>query len=403
MHFSKVFYEALDSLGANKLRSALTMLGIIIGVAAVIAMLAIGNGANASITSEIEAIGTNVLYIFSGGDAKNPEPMTLADAEAIADVSRAPSVSSVAPILQGNLEVSIPGEATNTSIIGVTEDYFTLLNLTISEGVLITQTHLDQQAAVVIIGIETAEDLFGTTTGVVGETVRMRGQVFTIIGIQEEQGGGRGGSSDNIVLVPLTTAQARLIRRENPGQVDQIYVQAHDAESVDTAIEEIANILRAQHISTLGEDDFKIFSTASLLESASQITGTLTLFLGGIAGVSLLVGGIGIMNIMLVSVIERTREIGLRKALGARKRDILLQFLIEALVMSMFGGLLGIAAGWGISALVELFAGEFIIPIITLDSVMLAVLFSLAVGIFFGIYPANRAAQLEPVEALRAE
>lgn len=403
MHISKIFLEALESLAVNKLRSALTMLGIIIGVAAVIAMLAIGNGANASITAEIEAIGTNVLYIFSGGDAKNPEPMTLADAEAIANADRAPSIAGVAPTVQGNLEVSIPGEATNTSIIGITEDYFTILNLTVTEGVLINQTHQEQQAAVVIIGTETAQNLFGTTTGVVGETVRISGQVFTIIGVQNEQGGGRGGSSDNVVLVPLSTAQTRLIRRDNPGQVDTIYAQATDAEAVDAAIEEVANILRAQHISTLGEDDFKIFSTASLLESASQITGTLTLFLGGIASVSLLVGGIGIMNIMLVSVIERTREIGLRKALGAKKQDILLQFLIEALVMSLFGGLMGIGFGWGISALVEVFAGEFIIPIITIDSILLSVLFSLAVGVFFGIYPANRAAQLQPVEALRAE
>ncbi len=403
MNFRKVLLEAFESLAANKLRSSLTMLGIIIGVAAVIALLAIGNGADNSITSEIEAIGTNMLYIFSGGDATNPEPLTLADAEAIANSGRAPSIAGVAPILQSSFKVSIPGAATQAGVVGITASYFPILNAGVSEGILINQTHLDQQAAVVIIGTETANDLFGTTTDLIGKTVRVNGQPFTIIGIKQAQGGGKGGSNDNVVLTPLTTAQARLIRRDQPGQIDIIYAQAANSEVVEAAVEEVANILRAQHISTLGEDDFEVFSTAALLESASQIATTLTLFLGGIASVSLLVGGIGIMNIMLVSVIERTREIGLRKALGARKRDILMQFLVEALVMSLLGGLMGIVFGWAISEVVEYFASEFILPIITPDSIWLAILFSLAVGLFFGIYPANRAARLEPVEALRSE
>ena len=203
--------------------------------------------------------------------------------------------------------------------------------------------------------------------------------------------------------MPLTTARSRLIRKESPGELDLIYVQAASSEEVDLAIEEVANILRAQHISTLGEDDFEVISTASFLEIASSITTTMTLFLGGIAGVSLMVGGIGIMNIMMVSVIERTREIGLRKALGARNLDILVQFMIESSVMSLFGGLIGIAFGWMISAIVGVVADEYLEPVITMGSIWLAVSFSLGVGMFFGIYPASRAAKLEPVEALRSD
>jgi len=401
MKLKKALLEALDSLLANKLRSGLTMLGIIIGVASVIAMLSIGEGANTQITSEIEGIGTNVLFVSSGGDATNPEPLTMNDAEAIANLDRAPSVSGVAPTIQGNVKISIPGETSNTTVVGVTEEYFTIRNVEVSEGVLINQAHLNTKEAIVILGSTTAENLFGSVENLIGESVRINDQPFTVIGIQKEAGG--IGGSDNQVLVPLTTARSRLIRKESPGELDLIYVQAASSEEVDLAIEEVANILRAQHISTLGEDDFEVISTASFLEIASSITTTMTLFLGGIAGVSLMVGGIGIMNIMMVSVIERTREIGLRKALGARNLDILVQFMIESSVMSLFGGLIGIAFGWMISVIVGVVADGYLDPVITMGSIWLAVSFSLGVGMFFGIYPASRAAKLEPVEALRSD
>jgi len=401
MKIKKALLEALDSLLANKLRSGLTMLGIVIGVASVIAMLSIGEGANTQITSEIEGIGTNVLFVSSGGDATNPEPLTMNDAEAIANLDRAPSVSGVAPTIQGNFKISIPGETSNTTVVGVTEEYFTIRNVEVSEGVLINQAHLNTKEAIVILGSTTAENLFGSVENLIGESVRINDQPFTVIGIQKEAGG--IGGSDNQVLVPLTTARSRLIRKESPGELDLIYVQAASSEEVDLAIEEVANILRAQHISTLGEDDFEVISTASFLEIASSITTTMTLFLGGIAGVSLMVGGIGIMNIMMVSVIERTREIGLRKALGARNLDILVQFMIESSVMSLFGGLIGIAFGWMISVIVGVVADGYLDPVITMGSIWLAVSFSLGVGMFFGIYPASRAAKLEPVEALRSD
>jgi putative ABC transport system permease protein len=407
MEYSRSFMEAFESILSNKLRSSLTMLGIVIGVAAVISMLAIGTGAEESITSQIEGIGANVLFVQSGGDATNPEVLTLKDAEAISDPDRAPSVLTVAPTLQGNVTVSVAGESSSTSVVAVTPEYFVAQNVVVEEGNEISSANEEGQDAVVILGTEVAEDLFGYTSGLVGESVRINDQPFTVIGVLEEEGGTGFGSADDQILVPLSTAQSRLLSRPSVGQVDLIYVQAIDSESVESATEEVSQILRAQHISTLGVDDFEILSTQSVLETAESITDTFTLFLGGIAGISLLVGGIGIMNIMMVSVIERTREIGLRKAMGARKTDILSQFLIESLVLSIVGGLVGILLGWAIASLIGGFSfggpGSEIQPTVSMNSVLLATLFSASVGIFFGIYPANRAANLEPVEALRSE
>jgi putative ABC transport system permease protein len=300
----------------------------------------------------------------------------------------------------------VPGESTNTSIVAVTPEYFIAQSVVVEEGTQITSSHEEGQEAVVILGTDVAEELFGFTTGLLDETVRIDGQPFKVIGILEEQGGTGFGSSDNQILVPLSTAQSRLLSRPTVGQVDLIYVQAVDSESTESATDEVSQILRAQHISTLGVDDFEILSTQAVLETASAITDTFTLVLGGIAGISLLVGGIGIMNIMMVSVIERTREIGLRKAMGAQKKDILSQFLIESLVLSILGGLIGILLGWGIANLIGGFSfgpGGEIDPSVSLNSVLLATLFSASVGVFFGIYPANRAANLEPVDALRSE
>ena len=396
------FLEAIESLTANITRSSLTMLGIVIGVGAVIALMGLGEGTQASITGEIESIGTNVLFVSSGGDADNPEALTIKDAQVIADPGLAPSVKNVAPVLQGKVEVSIPGESTSTSLVAITPEYHLVQSAEVTQGLPITDDQLENYASVVLLGMDVAEELFNRTTDLIGEKVRLNGQVFTVSGVLEEQGAaGFGGSGDDQVLVPLTTAQLRLLKRASSDEVDLIYVQANNAEGVLAAEEEVAQILRSRHRSTLGEDDFEITTTQSIVDMAETITNTLTLFLGAIAGVSLLVGGIGIMNIMLVTVTERTKEIGLRKAMGARKRDVLSQFLVESSLLSLGGGLIGIMLGFGIAILVGRLIS--IDAVITVEVVLLATLFSGAIGLFFGLYPANRAASLEPVEALRSE
>lgn len=409
MNFLQTIVEALESLTANKMRSGLTVLGIIIGVAAVIAMLAIGAGVQDSITGQIQGIGTNLIFISSGNnqqDVRNPRPLTLADAEALADPLAAPSLAAVAPSLAGSLEVSNGKESARISVTGVTLAYAFVSNETVTEGEFITEDYLLAHSAVAVIGPDTAKTLFGQVDGVTGETVRIAGTPFRVIGVLASKGGSGFGSQDNRILVPLTTAQSRLFQRNVRDSVDSIQVQAVDSASVTAATEEISQILRTRHRTEVGVDDFTLFTQDSILSTAQSITGVLTVFLGGIAAISLLVGGIGIMNIMLVSVTERTREIGLRKAIGARKRDILIQFLTELILLSLLGGLVGIVLAWGIAALVGAIAaasGTPIEPSITLNSVLLATLFSMAVGLIFGLYPANRAASLQPVEALRYE
>jgi len=408
MNIAPAIIEALESLSANKLRSALTVLGIMIGVAAVIAMLAIGRGAQNTITGSIEGIGTNLLFVSQNrsNDVSNPKPLTIKDAETIADPLQAPSVALAAPVVEGRQELSFGGETTSTSVSGVTPEYASVRNLTIAEGEFINQDQNQGRSSVVVLGPETAETLFGRSQGVVGESVRIEGQPFRVIGVLEAQGGSAFGSQDDLALVPLATAQARLLRRSPGDSVDSIQVQAASADTVSQASEEIAQILRTRHRTVVGVDDFTITSQQAFLDTAQTITSVFTIFLGGIAAISLLVGGIGIMNIMLVSVTERTREIGLRKALGARKMDILTQFLAESLVLSLLGGVIGILLGWGLSGLVGRIAAASntaINPAIGLDTVLLATLFAMAIGLFFGIYPANRASNLEPVEALRYE
>lgn len=409
MSIGQAFLEALESLSGNKLRSGLTVLGIVIGVAAVIAMLAVGRGAQESITGSISGIGTNLLFVFRGGadpSIRNTRPITLSDADAIDDPFAAPSVEAVAPILQANREIAYGREKTTVEVNGVTPSYFPVRNYELTEGEFINEEHLLGRASVALIGPEAADTLFGRHDGITGETIRIDGQPFRIIGVLATKGGGAFGSEDNRVVIPFSTAQARLIRRNTRDQVDVLLVQAISADDVTKASDEIADILRQRHRTAVGADDFTVFTQQDLLTTFASITGILTIFLGGIAGISLLVGGIGIMNIMLVSVTERTREIGLRKALGARKRDILTQFLTESSLLSLIGGIIGIMFGWLISFTVGKVAeaaGTAFTPVVGLDAVTLATLFSAAVGLFFGIYPANRAANLEPVEALRYE
>jgi len=400
--------EALESLSHNKLRSGLTILGIVIGVAAVIAMVSVGRGAQSTITDSIQGIGTNLLFVFRGGseDVRNPKPLTLEDAAAIADPFQAPSVSGVAPVLQGSARVVYGSEATNTQITGVTPDYAVVRNYNVSEGEFINESHMLGQASVAVIGTEVANNLFGRKEGVTGETIRIEGQPFRVIGLLESKGGSAFSNQDDIVIIPLATAQERLLRRNPSNRVDLILVQAITAGEVNQASGEVADILRSRHRTEVGLDDFTILSQQDFLATASTITNVLTIFLGGVAAISLLVGGIGIMNIMLVSVTERTREIGLRKALGAHKSDILIQFLTESSVLSMIGGIIGIILGWLIAFAVGKVAAAnnaAINPSISVDIVLLATVFSTAVGLFFGLYPANRAANLQPVEALRYE
>ena len=335
-----------------------------------------------------------------------PEPLTLGDADAIADPFMAPSIVGVSPAMQGSGEISFVGETKITTLMGVTPAYQSVRNSNVSEGEFINKSHMLGYSAVVLLGVDVAEVLFGRTSGLTGETVRIEGQPFRVIGVLEKKGGGSFGSEDDQILVPLTTAQSRLLKRSSRDVVDIILVQAISADSVPQAMDEVGQILRARHRTEIGKDDFTMFSQQDFLDLASSITGILTIFLGGVAAISLLVGGIGIMNIMLVSVIERTREIGLRKAMGARKADILTQFLTESSLLSLLGGVLGIVLGWTISVVVGQIAvanNADIVPVIGINDVLLATLFSAGVGLFFGLYPANRAASLEPVEALRYE
>lgn len=408
MSLAQVFWEALESLSANKVRSALTILGIVIGVAAVVAMLAIGQGAQDSITGSINNIGTNVLFVFPGNqetEVRHSRPLTVKDASALNDPLAAPSVQAVAPVVNAQAQVAGGGEKRVVSISGVVPAHQQVRNETLVEGEFINDTHLHGRASVAVIGPDTARALFGRKTGLLGETVRINGQPFRIVGVLASKGGGSMGNQDDRILIPLTTAQSRLVPERN-GNVDTIFIQAVSADAVNQASEEIAQILRTRHRTKIGEDDFTIFSQQDFLSMATTITGVLTIFLGGIAGISLLVGGIGIMNIMLVSVTERTREIGLRKALGARRRDILVQFLAESSLLSLLGGFLGILLGWMLSLLVGRIASASETPLnpaVGMNAILLSTLFSTAVGLFFGIYPANRAAGLEPVEALRYE
>lgn len=405
MNLTESFLTAIDSLMANKLRSILTMLGVIIGVAAVIALLAIGNGVSASITDQISSIGTNLIIIATDQDNSGGYPaLSMADVEALSDPLRVPAVSAVTATSESGHEVVYGGNSSRTSITGVMENYFAVNNLDeFQAGGRFTQNDIDTRARVAVIGADLATTLFADEYPV-GKQIKINGVSYEVVGVLAPSGSGFNNSDGN-AFVPITTALSRLDSsrtRKGEKAVSTITVQAASEELTDAALEQITAVLREQHgIAYANDDDFRLFSQADLLSAFSTITAALTAFLGSIAGISLLVGGIGIMNIMLVSVTERTREIGIRKAIGALKRDILAQFLLESVMLSLLGGLIGIALGW----LVSYIAGKVadLPTAVTLGTVLMSSGFAAAVGLIFGIYPAWRAAGLQPIEALRYE
>lgn len=407
---------ALRALSVNKLRSALTMLGIVIGVGAVITLLSVGQGVQNLIASQLQSIGTNLLFVVSGNlDDMSARPrgatgLTLADAEAIADPFNAPDVVAVAPELLNSAEVSYGKTSLRISVSGVTPEYSTVRNFPLAEGNFIDQTDVSTRARVAVLGSRIAERLFDEV-GVypIGATIKLNNIPFKVIGVLQSKGGtgGPGGNQDEVLMVPLSTAHQRLFprsyNRRGEALVSVIYTQVVSEERMSAAADEIIALMRQRHnILFQDQDDFTVINQRDLLAIFGQITGVLTIFLGAIAGISLLVGGIGIMNIMLVSVTERTREIGLRKAVGAKRRNILMQFLIESVILALIGGVLGILLGaagaLGISRL-----QSDLTAVVTPQSVALATGFSAAVGLFFGIYPATRASRLNPIDALRYE
>ena len=410
LNLSQNIRSALRALLANKLRSGLTMLGIVIGVGAVVALLSIGTGAQASITNRIQGIGANLITVFSGtrnqaapsgAGGGATAPLTYEEALQLRGL---PGVEAVAPQVQSRQPIKNSNKQANVQVVGVTPDYSIAHPDQLDHGRFIATNDVSAKSRVAVVGSQVVTDLFGGLDPV-GKQIKINGILFQVVGVMKSQGsGGFGFSRDTTTYIPITTAFARLARTRvgNQNTVSTIEVSAIDSDSISTAMASLTDKLTVLHkIKPGAAADFTVQSQADILAAATQVTGVLTVFLGAIAGISLVVGGIGVMNIMLVSVTERTREIGLRKAVGARRRDILYQFLTETITLSLLGGIIGILVGAGISALVN--ASGTIATVVSLQSVLLAFGFSAAVGIFFGIYPANRAAGLKPIEALRYE
>jgi putative ABC transport system permease protein len=402
---------AIGSLLANKVRALLTMLGVIIGVASVVALLALGNGATASITGQIQSIGTNLLTVIPGslnrrgpGEQNQAQNLTMTDVAAITALKL--PITGPSPTFGGSGQIVAPAADTSATITGVTPSYLMISNLTLSSGTFITDDQVAGADGVVVLGNTLAKTLFGSGAAV-GQNLRVAGRTLRVIGVLNLKGSSGFGSVDDQALTPITVAQQQLFGARTPDgngwKVSQIQISVTNSADINAVQARIESLLRQQHdlVATGAKDDFQVVNQASILSSLSTITTLLTAFLASVAGISLLVGGIGIMNIMLVSVTERTREIGLRKAVGARPRDILLQFVVEALVISLTGGIIGLLLGCGVALIVTLTG--LLTASVTLSSVLLAVGFSLAVGLFFGIYPAQRAAKLNPIDALRHE
>ncbi|MBF2007898.1 MAG: ABC transporter permease [Chlorogloeopsis fritschii C42_A2020_084] len=404
MNLLESLQMAGKTLLSNKLRSSLTMLGIVIGNASVIAMIGVGEAGQKFVNKQLESLGPNVLFIIPGNQETQritrdvPKNLVLADAEAIA--TQVPTVVGVAPELNTRQVVTYRNRNTNASIIGTTPSFPRVREFETGKGRFFTDIDIKRNNQVTVLGADLAQRLFGTQNPV-GEQLRIKNSSFQVIGVLEAKGSSLGANYDEAALIPITTSANRLVGRNSPYGIalDYIVASARDSNSVDAAEFQITNLLRLRHKIT-GEDDFSIRSQKDALQTVGQITGALTIMLAAIAAISLIVGGIGIMNIMLVSVTERTQEIGLRKAIGATEQDILVQFMIEAIILSAAGGLVGTVIGVGgillVGALTPLEAG------ISVMAITLTVGVSGAIGLFFGVVPARRAAKLDPIVALRS-
>ena len=413
-------YEALrmaaNGLLGNRLRSALTMLGILIGVTAVILLVAVGNGASVQINNQIQSLGANVIYVYpsnargTGGVSQGfgtGTSLTQADVDAINSRQQDPDVVAAIPITQTGGQITYGSQNYFAPTTGTTTAFPQVRDYQLAEGSFFTDDDLTARHRVVVIGQTVATNLFPSGTDPVGQTIKISRQSFRVIGVFASKGSSGLGSQDNVVVAPITTVWAYLTGARGKA-ISQIVASASSASTVTQAETEITTVLLQQHqISDATQADFQLQSQQDILNQATSIATALTLVLGAIAGISLVVGGIGIMNIMLVTVTERTREIGIRKAIGARRRDILVQFLIEAMVLSGLGGALGIAVGALLAReapnIPAIASSSFPTPVVSPSSVALAFFVSVAIGLFFGIYPANRAARLHPIEALRYE
>ena len=400
-----IITTALASLGANKLRAGLTLLGIVIGVAAFITLMAIGRGSQASITERIESLGSNLLFVSPPFSFDDSSGLTLEDSAALVDPVFTPTVVDVSPEINTFAQIVYGRNNTSAQVVGVSPSYESVRLTPVASGQFIAQHHLDSRSTVAVLGSELAQQLFGSRDPV-GQRIRMNGRQFTVIGVLESRGG-TGIGQDFQALVPITTAYYRLSgQRTTQGgiTVQSITVQVVDEESMDAATRQIDTVLRLRH-RIAGESDFNIINQQDLIETVEETTETFVIFLGAIAGISLLVGGIGIMNIMLVSVTERTREIGIRKAVGAKRRDIMFQFVAEATILSIGGGGVGVLLGLVLSTLLDgvTLGNQAFQTVNNGDIPVLAMIVSAGIGLFFGIYPAVRAARLHPIEALRYE
>lgn len=396
MKYTRLIIMALASVLHNKMRSFLTMLGIIIGISSVIVLVGMGQGTQKNISDQIEKLGTNLITVNIMG---NRTP-TITDSE-LADLKTKPGIKEIAPtISQGNVNIKSGSKSSTTTIEASTSNYSEIRKLSVSSGRFITQRDLDNRYNVLVIGSETAQNIFDSTN-VVGNTMYVDGIEFTIVGVLESTGTSSSGSSDDRIILPLTTAE-RLLKTAN---AKTFYIEAESKDTVDTAMSYLTLFLNKKYqitdSTTNTRSYYRVMNQTSILDTATSTTQSMTSMLAGIAAISLIVGGIGIMNIMLVSVVERTREIGTRKAIGAKRRTILLQFLIEAASVSGLGGIIGVLFGYFGSYIGQQFFNTTIL--VSGNIVIVAFLFSLIVGVVFGIYPANKASKLNPIDALRFE